>query len=174
MLPFCQQCSFLIVLHFYATGSSGATGHQNTFCTLPRDAQHVAASGKPGKDQRKGGGRERGGSHQPQSPCCALPNRGRPRLPSPLPSGERRCPCTTRAPPPRQTPPPARHGPAPSPSPALRLCGLKGRDLARSAPPRPGVHRCGPAWRARVRRRCCRASCSARCPSSTSTRTRTR
>lgn len=136
MLPFCQQCSFLIVLHFYATGSSGATGHQNTFCTLPRDAQHVAASGKPGKDQRKGGGRERGGSHQPQSPCCALPNRGRPRLPSPLPSEERRCPCTTRAPPPRQTPPPARHGPAPSPSPALRLCGLKGRDLARSAPPR--------------------------------------
>lgn len=158
------------------------------------------------RDQRKGGGRERGGSHQPQSPGCALPDRGRPRLPSPLPSGERRGPCTTRDPPPRQTPPPdrprphadpapspvwlcllvpppaprqapplARYGPAPSASPALRLCGLKGR--IRPGAPRPAqgfTAVAAQAWRARVRRPCFRASCSARCPSSTSTRTRTR
>lgn len=104
MLPFCQQCSFLIVLHFYATGSYGAAGHQNTFCTLPREAQHLAASGKPGKDPS--------GSYQPQSPCCALANRGRPRLPSPLPA-ESAASCAPRGPrlPDRPRPSPSRTPP---------------------------------------------------------------
>lgn len=90
---------------------------------------------------------------------CALHSR----FAAPFPTEGAR---TSAAPAPAWAPPP-RSAPASPPS-HLRL-GIP------HVPPRPFVRLSGSqAWRARVRRPCFRALCSARCPSSTSIQIRTR
>lgn len=151
MLLFCQQCSFSIVLCSYHGSLSSSWSPKRAPCPLK-------SSRKPARGPLAPRGEEHKAGPAPHSQPfrLALPKRGRSRLQAGASSECAAAIAQAQAPSPRSAPPrPPKAPDPPRPAPPLVLAA-------------PG------AWRARVRRRCSRVLCSARCLSSTSIRTRTR